>query len=55
MSYRIIMLATLTLSGIAGAQDTTIRVPATPLRDFIAQAALINSQIPGGSGLTGHG
>jgi hypothetical protein len=46
MNYRTITLAILTLSGVAGAQDTTARATATPLRDFIAQAALINAQIP---------
>ena len=46
MNYRLITLATLTVSAVAGAQDTTTSVRATPLRDFIAQAALINAQIP---------
>jgi hypothetical protein len=46
MNYRLITLAAVTLSSLAGAQDTTARVASTPLRDFIAQAALINAQIP---------
>jgi hypothetical protein len=48
MNYRFITLATLLIPSVASAQDTVSVGPSqTPLRDFIAQAALINSQIPG--------